>query len=140
MKLLKVKCRTSDVSDDDIVYAVTKVTDNVVPVYYPISAQDKMRIEAPYHALCNAGHIGYVEVDGDLTKNPQALEALVKYAADLEMNYFSINHPVDMCPVCGYVDVIGDQCPRCGFTEQDGVTIEHLKSCGCGEALKRIEK
>lgn len=111
-----------------------------VPVYYPISAQDKMRIEAPYHALCNAGHIGYVEVDGDLTKNPQALEALVKYAADLEMNYFSVNHPVDMCPVCGYVGVIGDQCPRCGFTEQDGVTIEHLKACGCGEALKRIEK
>lgn len=111
-----------------------------VPVYYPISAQEKMRIEAPYHALCNAGHIGYVEVDGDLTKNPQALEALVKYAADLEMNYFSVNHPVDMCPVCGYVGVIGDQCPRCGFTEKDGVTVEHLMSCGCGEALKRIEK
>lgn len=128
------------IADDDIVYAVTKVMDNVIPVYYPISAQEKMRIEAPYHALCNAGHIGYVEVDGDLTKNPQALEALVKYAADLEMNYFSVNHPVDMCPVCGYVGVIGDQCPRCGFTEKDGVSIEHLKSCGCGEALKRIEK
>ena len=110
-----------------------------VPVYYKISAKDKMRIEAPYHALCNAGHIGYVEVDGDLTKNPLALEALVKYAADLDMNYFSVNHPVDMCPVCGYVGVIGDQCPRCGFTETDGVTIEHLRSCGCIDVLKKLD-
>lgn len=110
-----------------------------LPVYFPISAQRKMEIEAPYHELCNAGHIGYVEVDGDLTKNVGAMEALVKYAADLNMNYFSVNHPVDMCPVCGYVGVIGDKCPRCGFTEQDGVTVEHLMSCGCGTALKRIE-
>ena len=109
-----------------------------VAVYYPISAQRKMEIEAPYHELCNAGHIGYVEVDGDLTKNVGAMEALVKYAADLNMNYFSVNHPVDMCLVCGYVGVINDQCPRCGFTEQDGVSIEHLKTCGCADVLKRV--
>lgn len=109
-----------------------------LPVYFHISAQRKMEIEAPYHELCNAGHIGYVEVDGDLTKNVGAMEALVKYAADLNMNYFSVNHPVDMCPVCGYVGVINDQCPRCGFTEQDGVSIEHLKTCGCADVLKRV--
>ncbi len=88
-----------------------------IPVWYPISAYDKIRLEAPYHALCNAGHISYVELDGDTSKNVEAFEQIVRWMHDCGIGYGSINHPVDRDPVCGYVGVIGDVCPRCGRHE-----------------------
>ena len=84
-----------------------------VPVYFPICAGDKIKIEAPYHAICNAGHIAYIEMDGDPTKNISAFEALVRAMHDADMGYFSINHPVDRDPVCGYTGIIGNECPHC---------------------------
>ena len=84
-----------------------------VPVYFPICAVDKIRIEAPYHALCNAGHIAYIEMDGDPTKNISAFEALVRAMHDADMGYFSINHPVDRDPVCCYTGIIKNECPHC---------------------------
>ena len=84
-----------------------------VPVYFPICAGDKIRIEAPYHAICNAGHIAYIEMDGDPTKNLSAFEALVRAMHDANMGYFSINHPVDRDPVCGYTGIIANECPHC---------------------------
>ncbi len=84
-----------------------------VPVYFPICAGDKIRIEAPYHAICNAGHIAYIEMDGDPTKNLSAFEALVRAMHDADMGYFSINHPVDRDPVCGYTGIIANECPHC---------------------------
>lgn len=108
-----------------------------VPVYYPISAAKKIDIEAPYHELCNAGHIGYTELDGDATKNLQAYEAIVKYAMRKNMTYFSINTINDRCPICGYVGIIHDTCPKCGFKEGEGVSIEHLKACGCWNEVQK---
>lgn len=102
-----------------------------IPVYYNISAYKKMQIEAPYHELCNAGSISYVEVDGDVTKNPSALETLVNVASDLNMSYFSINHPVDRCPVCGFTGVINDVCPKCGRRDGEGVPVSKLIALGC---------
>lgn len=84
-----------------------------VPVYFPICAHDKIQIEAPYHALCNAGHIAYIEMDGDPTKNISAFEAVVRAMHDANMGYFSINHPVDRDPVCGYTGIITNECPHC---------------------------
>ena len=84
-----------------------------VPVYFPICAGDKIKIEAPYHAICNAGHIAYIEMDGDPTKNISAFEALVRAMHDADMGYFSINHPVDRDPVCGYTGIIANECPHC---------------------------
>lgn len=84
-----------------------------VPVYYPIKAIDKIRIEAPYHALENAGHIAYIEMDGDPSKNVKAFEAIVRAMHDANMGYFSINHPVDRDPVCGYTGIIENECPHC---------------------------
>ena len=84
-----------------------------VPVYYPIKAIDKIRIEAPYHALENAGHIAYIEMDGDPSKNIKAFETLVRAMHDADMGYFSINHPVDRDPVCGYTGIIENECPHC---------------------------
>ena len=101
-----------------------------VPVSYKISAFDKVNIEAPYHPLCEAGIIGYIELDYDATKNIDAFETLVNYMADSGMTYFSINHPVDHDPVCGYFGYIpvGGVCPRCGIKEGEGVTVRKLLS------------
>jgi ribonucleoside-triphosphate reductase len=90
-----------------------------VPVYYPISAFEKIQIEGPYHALTNAGHISYVELDGDTTKNVSAFEKVIRAMHDAGMGYASINHPVDEDPDCGYVGIIDDVCPQCGRTEEE---------------------
>lgn len=88
-----------------------------VPVYYNISAFDKIKIEAPYHELTNAGHISYVELDGDTTKNIKAFEKIIRAMHDAGMGYASINHPVDEDTECGYSGIIDDVCPKCGRTE-----------------------
>ncbi|MBQ7667581.1 MAG: anaerobic ribonucleoside triphosphate reductase [Kiritimatiellae bacterium] len=90
-----------------------------VPVHYKIGAIDKIRIEAPYHALTNAGHITYVELDGDMARNVKAFESIIRAMHDAGIGYGSVNHPVDRDPVCGYNGVIGDTCPRCGRRESD---------------------
>ena len=90
-----------------------------VPVYYPCSAFHKIGLEAPYHALTNAGHISYVEMDGDPSQNLDAFEKIVRFMHDQGIGYGSINHPVDRDPVCGYNGIIGDTCPHCGRTEAD---------------------
>ncbi|MDF2988765.1 MAG: anaerobic ribonucleoside-triphosphate reductase [Eubacterium sp.] len=90
-----------------------------VPVYHKINAIDKIRIEAPYHEMTNAGHITYVEVDGDPLNNLDAFEKIIKAMKESGIGYGSINHPVDRDPVCGYTGVIGDACPSCGRDEGD---------------------
>ena len=90
-----------------------------VPVYHKILAFDKIKIEAPYHNLTNGGHISYVEVDGDPTKNLEAFEQIVRCMKESGIGYGSINHPVDRDPVCGYTGIIGEVCPRCGRREED---------------------
>ena len=98
-----------------------------IPVWYDISVYDKIRLEAPYHALCNAGHISYVELDGDTARNVEAFEAVVRCMHDCGIGYGSINHPVDRDPVCGYVGIIGDVCPRCGRREGEQIPFERVE-------------
>ena len=98
-----------------------------IPVWYDISVYDKIRLEAPYHALCNAGHISYVELDGDTAHNVEAFEAVVRCMHDCGIGYGSINHPVDRDPVCGYVGIIGDVCPRCGRHEGEQIDPERVE-------------
>ena len=99
-----------------------------VPVYYDISAFDKIEIEAPYHALTNAGHISYVELDGDPSENLEAFEAVIRHMKDSGIGYGSVNHPVDRDPVCGYNGIIGDVCPKCGRTEEEhGMAFERIR-------------
>ena len=97
-----------------------------VPVYYPISAFDKIKIEAPYHELTNAGHISYIEMDGDPVQNLDAFEKVVRCMKESGIGYGSINHPVDRDPVCGFTGIIGDTCPQCGRTEGD-VPFERIR-------------
>lgn len=98
-----------------------------VPVYYHLPALKKIDIEAPYHALTNAGHISYVELDGDPTKNLAAFERVVRHMKEAGIGYGSINHPVDRDPVCGFNGIINDTCPCCGRSEADGVPFERIR-------------
>ena len=91
-----------------------------IPVYYPVSAFEKIKLEAPYHALTNAGHISYVEMDGDPLKNLDAFEKVVRCMKEAGIGYGSVNHPVDRDPCCGYTGIIDDECPGCGRHEADG--------------------
>lgn len=98
-----------------------------IPVYYNISAFDKIKLEAPYHALTNAGHITYVELDGNPTNNLEAFEQVVRCIKENGIGYGSINHPVDRDPVCGYNGIIDDVCPFCGRREHENVNFERIR-------------
>ena len=92
-----------------------------IPVYYQIGAFDKIAKEAPFHELCNAGHITYIELDGDPSQNIDAFEKIIRAMKDAGIGYGSINHPVDRDPECGFSGIIpGDTCPSCGRNERDG--------------------
>ena len=125
-----------------------------VPVYYPISAFDKIKIEAPYHELTNAGHISYIEMDGDPTENLDAFEAVIRCMKENNIGYGSVNHPVDHDPVCGYTGIINDECPKCGRHEGDGNpdferirritgylvgTLDHFNDAKYAEVMDRVK-
>ena len=102
-----------------------------VPVYYKTTVKHKMEIEGKYHKYTNAGHISYVELDGDTVNNVDAFEQVVRIMHDNDIGYGAINHPVDRDPVCGYVGVIKDVCPRCGRHENEGVEMEKVNCYDC---------
>ena len=97
-----------------------------VPVYYKIRAFEKIAIEAPYHALCNAGAISYIELDGDPSKNVKAFMRIVRGMVDADMGYVAINHPVDRDPVCGYTGIIENECPHCHRKEKELVEYSFI--------------
>ena len=99
-----------------------------VPVYYPINAFEKIRLEAPYHALTNGGHISYIELDGDPMKNLDAFEKVIRCMKESGIGYGSVNHPVDRDPCCGYTGIIDNVCPQCGRSETEGdVGFERIR-------------
>lgn len=91
---------------------------NHVPVEFKINAIQKIKKEAPYHALTNAGHITYVELAEDASKNIDALEAYVVAMKENGIGYGSFNVPVDRCLQCGYNGVIYNDCPKCHNHEE----------------------
>lgn len=99
-----------------------------IPVYYDIPAFEKIRLEAAYHPLTNAGHITYVEIDGDPCQNLEAFEKIVRYMKECGIGYGSINHPVDRDPICGYTGIIGNECPQCHRKEgEGGIGFERIR-------------
>ena len=100
-----------------------------VPVYHTLSAFDKISIEAPYHELTNAGHITYIELDGNPSDNLEAFETIIRAMKEQGIGYGSINHPVDRDPVCGFSGVIqGDICPSCGRDEKESdIKFERIR-------------
>jgi len=94
---------------------------NHVPVYYPCSAHQKAKIEAPYHALTGGGHIFYVEIDGDATHNPEAIMTVVDMMDKYNIGYASVNHNRNRCLKCGYENASSQmsECPKCGSMQID---------------------
>ncbi len=123
------------VSIDKAIYGTIKgVTDKDyytnsfhVPVAHKISIENKIKLEAPYHTYTNAGHITYIELDGDASSNVKAFEKVVRLMKESGIGYGAINHPVDRDPVCGFTGVIKDHCPGCGRTEESGVEFERIR-------------
>ncbi|MDR1669949.1 MAG: anaerobic ribonucleoside triphosphate reductase [Oscillospiraceae bacterium] len=111
-----------------------------VPVGYPITAFDKISLEAPYHALTNAGHISYVEMDGDPSQNLEAFELVIRAMRKAGIGYGAVNHPVDRDPVCGYNGIIGDTCPQCGRTESENSRFVRIRRITgyLGASLERV--
>lgn len=102
-----------------------------IPVYYPVTATKKMILEGKFHELCNAGAITYVEMDGDPSQNLDAFIKLVKFSRKCGISYFSINHNLDRCPICGFQGIIeSDTCPNCGWKEGTEISLEELEARG----------
>lgn len=99
-----------------------------VPVYYPLKAHKKILLEAPYHNLTNAGHISYVELDGDTCKNVAAFESIIRCMKESGIGYGSVNHPVDRDPICGFNGIIHNECPKCRRKEDAGqIKFERIR-------------
>jgi ribonucleoside-triphosphate reductase len=99
-----------------------------VPVYFNTNACNKIEIEAPYHEFTNAGHITYIELDGDPSQNLEAFEMIIRKMKESNIGYGSINHPLDRDSVCGFNGVIGDRCPNCGRLDgENGPKFERIR-------------
>ena len=88
-----------------------------VPVWKEISPFDKIDIESQLTGYSSAGCITYVELEGAVLKNLDALEQIVNYAMDKDVPYFAINVPNDTCMNCGWTGEITNECPECGSTD-----------------------
>ena len=85
-----------------------------VPVWKEMSPFEKIDIESQLTGYSNAGCITYVELEGGVKNNLDALETIVNYAMDKDIPYFAINVPNDICLDCGFTDEFNDKCPMCG--------------------------
>lgn len=87
-----------------------------VPVYKHLTPFEKIDIESQLTGYSNAGCITYVEVDGQVIHNIEALEEIIDYAMDHDIPYFAVNlnNAGDMCEDCGYQGYIPEKCPKCG--------------------------
>ncbi|MBQ2172085.1 MAG: anaerobic ribonucleoside triphosphate reductase [Bacteroidales bacterium] len=86
-----------------------------IPVYYHCTPEHKAKIEGPYNKYENAGHIFYVELDGDATHNPEAIMRIVDLMDKYDIGYGSVNHNRNRCMDCGYENAEKDlkECPHC---------------------------
>lgn len=118
-----------------------------VPVDYNIYLFDKIQIEAPYHELCNAGHISYVELPSSLENNLGAYEQIVREMHDCNMGYFAVNFPIDFCNTCNFSGIIQEErCSACGSVSIKRIrritgylsTVERFNSAKRQEEQSRV--
>ncbi|WP_288222228.1 anaerobic ribonucleoside triphosphate reductase [uncultured Clostridium sp.] len=93
-----------------------------VPVKFPISIKDKIEIEAPYHKLCNAGHISYIEVDD--RPSGEVIMDILNYAyKNTNISYLGVNFHIRYCKNCGeYLNSNERKCPKCNSEDIQGVS------------------
>jgi ribonucleoside-triphosphate reductase len=118
-----------------------------VPVNYPISVFDKIRLEGVYHKYTNGGHISYVEFTAPPVNNLSAMEDIIRHMKNSDFGYAGINFPVDFCESCGYLGVIdADNCPICGTFSIRRVrritgylsTVDRFNDAKCAELKQRV--
>ena len=107
-----------------------------IPVFEPIEAFEKLRIESKFQKLSPGGAISYIETP-NMEHNVGALLEVIKYMYDNIM-YAEINTKSCYCEKCGYsgdiplIDENGTlrwRCPQCG--NEDGSTMDIAFRC-CG--------
>ena len=114
-----------------------------VPVTYPISIMDKLKIEGVYHKLCPAGHISYVELDETPVDHAEVVERIIRYAFnETEQSYMGINFGIRYCRDCGQNHVHGSLCPECQSANIQGVYrvtgyLSLEERFGGGKAIER---
>ena len=114
-----------------------------IPVTYPISMVDKLKIEGVYHKLCPAGHISYVELDGTPAEHPEFVERLVRYAfEETEQSYLGVNFGIRYCRDCGHNHVKGSRCSECQSNNIQGIYrvtgyLSLEERFGGGKAIER---
>lgn len=117
-----------------------------IPVSFPISSYDKIRIEGAYHKYANAGHISYVEFDAPPVNNQEAVEKLLRHMKESNMGYAGINFPIDFCNACGHSGIIDDTCPICNSSSIKRVrritgylsTVERFNDAKHAELQQRV--
>lgn len=93
-----------------------------VPVWKELSPFEKFDIESQLTGYSSAGCITYVELEGAVLHNIDALEQIVTYGMEKDLPYVALNVPADLCIDCGYEDLIENNCPKCG-----GNNIQRLR-------------
>ena len=93
-----------------------------IPVSYSISIKDKIEIEAPYHKLCNAGHISYIEVDD--SPSPEVIMDIINYAyKNTNISYIGVNFHIRYCKDCGESLTSNEsKCPKCNSRDIQGIS------------------
>lgn len=107
----------------------------------PTTLENKIKMEAPYHKLTNAGHIFYYKIDGDLTKNPEAVKAVIDEMYKGDLGYFTVTMDSDDCLECGYHGIINNECPKCGNKNEDKIVrVRRITGYLTGSPKKSIFK
>lgn len=116
-----------------------------IPVGFPISIKDKIDIEAPYHKLCNGGHISYIELDD--TPTEEVIMDILNYAYKYtNISYLGINFHIRYCKDCGtYLNVGQSKCPKCGSRNLQGVSrvtgyLSLDERFGAGKAAEKSDR
>lgn len=118
------------IKKDKKIYGIIKgVTDKEyytnsfhIPVNYNISIKDKIDIEAPYHKLCNAGHISYIELDD--SPSPEVIMEIINYAYKrTNISYIGINFHIRYCKECGTsIENNLNSCQKCNSKNIQGIS------------------
>ena len=107
----------------------------------PTTLENKIKMEAPYHKLTNAGHIFYYKIDGDLTKNAEAVKAVIDEMYKGDLGYFTVTMDSDDCLECGYHGIINNECPKCGNKNEDKIVrVRRITGYLTGSPRKSITK
>ena len=102
---------------------------------------NKIATEAPFHKITNAGHIFYYKMNGDLTKNPDAVKKVIDTMYEGDLGYFTITMDSDDCLECGYHGIINDVCPKCGNKNEDKIVrVRRITGYLTGSPRKSITK